>query len=249
MPPNPERTARAGMGMMPSSATTGTDGRFRLDVEPGEYRLSARAQGFTGEPVTVTVGESGTNDVRVALSRGTSIRGRVVDARGQGVAGLNVVAYSSEGEAPRFGGGTMSLGDGSFEIGGLGNGDYSLASQSELGLFAMRPGVAAGSQDVTLTLRRGGRALVTVLGPDGAPVHGAFASVRRVSGHVLFAIGGGMPTDARGTTEFNVPVGAVEIRATTKEGLEGVATPGVSEGAMVAAEIRLAPPKEAPAPR
>jgi hypothetical protein len=232
---------------MTSGAITGADGRFRLDVEPGEYKLSARAQGFTGDPVTVTVGESGTSDVRLALTRGTSIRGRVVDARGQGVAGLPVMAAQADGDGSRFGGMAMTLGDGTFEIGGLGSGSYTLSSQSELGLFALRPGVAAGSDDVTLTLRRGGRALVTVLGPDGAPVRGAFASVRRVSGIVTGGMGG-MPTDARGNTELTAPVGAVEIRA-GKDELEGAVTVNVSEGATVAAEIRLAPHKQGPASR
>src|SRR5262249_7846925 len=146
MPSTPDRTPRAGMAMS-ATATTGGDGRFRLDLEPGEYKLMARAQGYTGEPVTVTVAWSGGNEVRLPPSRGNSIRGRVVDARGQGVAGLSVTAFAIEGEVSRLGGATMSLGDGSFEIGGLGSGDYSLMSQSGLGLFALRPPVAARTHD------------------------------------------------------------------------------------------------------
>jgi hypothetical protein len=137
----------------------------------------------------------------------------------------------------------MSMPDGTFEIAGLAAADFNLVAQSELGYFALRPGVSAGSSDVALTLRRGGRVVVTVLGPDGAPVRGASASVRRVSGTVAWGIGAMMQTDARGNTEINVPVGSVELRATKEGGLEGFATVAVSEGATMPVEITLAPRK------
>jgi hypothetical protein len=139
----------------------------------------------------------------------------------------------------------MALADGAFEIVGLAAGDYNLVAQSDLGMFALRPRVAAGTQDVTLTLRPGGRVIVSVVGEDGAPVKGALASVRQVSGIVAIGIGG-MPTDARGNAELSVPVGTVEIRAGKEGGLEGTGTVAVPEGATVPLEIRLAPRKEAP---
>jgi hypothetical protein len=55
-----------------------------------------------------------------------------------------------------------------------------------------------------------------------------------------------MQTDARGNTEINVPVGAVELRATMEGGLEGFATVAVSEGATMPVEITLAPRKAPP---
>lgn len=244
----PDPNARFGMPSM-STGMTGADGRFRLDVEPGEYRLSARAEGFSGETINLTVAESGASDLRVALTRGMSIRGRVVDARGQGVGGLRVGAATSDVAAPGWGGATMSMADGTFEIAGLAAGEFNLVAQSELGFFALRPSVPAGTSDVTLPLRRGGRVLVTVLGPDSTPVRGAFASVRRVSGTVAWGIGAMVQTDAHGNTELNVPVGAVEIRANREGGLEGVATVAVSEGATVPVEVTLAPRKETPPPR
>jgi protocatechuate 3,4-dioxygenase beta subunit len=224
-----------------SNTMTGADGRFRLDVEPGEYQVSGRAEGFTGETVTLNVGESGASDVRLALSRGLSIRGRVVDARGQATGGVRVGAVT--GEAGTWAGWANSMPDGTFEIAGLAAGDLNLVAQSELGFFALRPGVSAGSSDVVLTLRRGGRVAVTVLGPDGAAVRGASVSVRRVSGMAASGIGATMPTDARGNTEINVPAGSVELRATLEGRLEGFATVAVSEGATVPVEITLAPRK------
>jgi protocatechuate 3,4-dioxygenase beta subunit len=223
-----------------ANAVSGADGRFRLDVEPGEYKLSARADGFSGETVTVDVAESGTGDVRLALSRGLSIRGRVVDARGQGLGGMRVGAVTGDLESARWGGAAMSLPDGAFEIGGLSSGDFNLVAQSDLGFFALRPSVAAGTSDVTLTLRRGGRVAVSVVGPDGAPAAGAFASVRRVSGVVALGLSSMMRTDARGNTELSVPVGSVEVRVTKEGGLEGLATVAVSEGVTVPVEVTLA---------
>jgi hypothetical protein len=53
-----------------------------------------------------------------------------------------------------------------------------------------------------------------------------------------------MPTDARGNTELNVPVGSVELRVTKEGGLEGFATVAVSEGATIPVEVTLAARKE-----
>jgi hypothetical protein len=167
----------------------------------------------------------------------------VVDARGQGVGNLRVGAVTGDLESPRWGGAAMAMADGTFEITGLPAGDFNLVAQSDLGFFALRPAVTAGSSDVTLILRRGGRIALTVLGPDGNPVRGAFTTIRRVSGVVAFGIGAMMPTDMRGNTELNVPVGAVEVRATMEGGLEGFATVAVTEGAVTPAQISLAPRK------
>jgi len=245
---HPDPNARLAMAAMANSMT-GTDGRFRLELEPGEYKVSARAEGFSAETLTVNIGDSGANDVRLALSRGLSIRGRVVDARGQGVGSLRVGAVTSDLDSPRWGGAGMSTPDGTFEIAGLAAGDFNLVAQSELGFFAIRPAVTAGTSDVTLTLRRGGRIVVTVLGADGNPARGAFTAVRRVSGVVANGIGAMMPTDARGNSELNVPVGTVEVRATMEGGLEGLAIVTVSEGATVPLEITLAPSKSGPSTR
>jgi len=240
MSARPDPNARFGTAAV-SNAMTGADGRFRLDVEPGEYKVSARADGYSGETLTLSVGDMGASDVRLALGRGLSIRGRVVDARGQGIGGLRVGAVTGDVDSPRWGGAATSMADGTYEIAGLAAGEFNLVAQSELGFFAVRAGVAAGTSDATLTLRRGGRVVVTVLGPDGAPVRGASASVRRVSGTVAWGIGAMMQTDMRGNTEINVPVGSVEIRATMEGGLEGFATVAVTEGATIPVEITLAP--------
>ena len=229
-----------------ASAMVGADGRFRLEVEPGEHNLSARAEGYGNQSQTVSVADSGVADVRVTLSRGLSIRGRVTDVGGRPLGGLRVAAVAGDAEKPRFGGITQSLPDGTFEIGGLAAGAYGLIAQSDLGLFALRPAVSAGAEGVALTLRRGGRVIVTAIGPDGAPVRGAFATVRSVSGMVAWGIGGLVGTGDQGVVEMVVPVGTVDLHV-TMGGLTGSATVGVAEGVAVPIEVRLAP-KEARAP-
>jgi hypothetical protein len=230
-----------------ANAVAGVDGRFRLEVEPGEHKLTVRSQGYGTENQTVSVADSGSAEVRVSLSRGLAIRGRVTDASGGPLGGLRVAAVAGDVEKPRMGGFTQSLPDGTFEIGGLAAGAYGLIAQSELGLFALRPAVSAGAEGVALTLRRGGRVVVTAIGPDGAPVSGAFATVRNVSGMPAWGIGGGV-SDRQGVLEMAVPAGTVALHVGTESGLEGSATVGVAEGVAVPVEVRLAT-KEASAPR
>src|SRR5262249_50639426 len=155
------------------------------EVDPGEYKLVTRAEGYGGDPLTVTASESGTSDLRIVLSRGLSIRGRIVDARGQPGGGLRVGALPADKDSSLHAGSAQCMADGTFEISGLTAGRYNLhSSQSELGLTAFRAGVSAGTADVTLTLRGGGRVLISVIGPDGAPASGARAVVSRIGGEV-----------------------------------------------------------------
>jgi hypothetical protein len=114
------------------------------------------------------------------------------------------------------------------------------AWSEELG-FALRAGVAAGAEGVTLALRPGSRAQVTVDGPDGTPEENASVSVVRV-GEV------GVPdlqlpgtTNDEGEVDLTLPPGMVELRAWAR-GLEGRSQVSVPEGGSLAVEIRLAAP-------
>jgi Carboxypeptidase regulatory-like domain len=222
-----------GRPLFGSGAETGDDGRFQIDVEPGDYRVSAAAEGYGRAEVETSVGSAGAGDLRLALTRGLTLDGRVVDARGNGIAGLNVLAEASDSEGGRLsGGGANTLPDGSFRIGGLKAVPHRLSAWSELGAFARRESVTPGDKDVVLTLRPGGRVSVRVLGPDGQPIEGAWASVVNV--------GMGSRTDARGLAEVMTPAGTVELRA-GKDRLEGRTTVTVAERGTAAAEIKLAP--------
>ncbi len=217
------------------SGTTGPDGRFRLEVDPGEYRVGARAERYSGQPVTVTVGEAGTSDVRIALVHGLAISGRVVDAARRPVAGAMVFAMGGEAGG---GGMAMSEPDGSYRVEGLTEAAYDLSVRTEFSLFAARGGVRAGATDVVLTLRPGGRVAVRVLGPDGGPVSRAGVGVVRANG--IRVSGMGVATDAQGMAEIDALSGEVELRAATSA-MEGKATVSVIEGGTAAVEIRLQP--------
>jgi len=223
-----------------SGAETSDDGRFQIDVEPGDYRVSAGAEGYGRAEVEASASSGGGGDLRLALTRGLTLAGRVVDARGNGIAGLNVLAEAPGPEGRSLsGGGANTLPDGSFRIGGLKAIPHRVTAWSELGDFGRREGVTPGDKDVVLTLRPGGRVSVRVVGPDGQPVEGAWASVVNP--------GMGSRTDARGMAEVLVPAGTVELRA-RKLQLEGRVTVTVAERGTAAAEIKLAAPRVSGSP-
>jgi protocatechuate 3,4-dioxygenase beta subunit len=220
-----------------SGAETGDDGRFQIDVEPGDYRVSAGAEGYGRAEVEASASSGGAGELRLALTRGLTLAGRVTDARGNSIAGLNVLAEASGSEGGRLSsGGASTLPDGSFRIGGLKAIPHRVTAWSNLGDFGRRDGVTPGDKDVVLTLRPGGRVTVRVVGPDGQPVEGAWASVVNV--------GMGSRTDARGLAEVMTPAGTVELRA-GKDRLEGRTTITVTERGTAAAEIKLAMPAQA----
>ena len=106
---------------------------------------------------------------------------------------------------------------------------HSVFAQSSAGVFATRQGVTPGDRDVLLTLRPGGKVVVRVVGPEGQPVEGAWAT---------FASFMGARTDARGVAEMTAPAGTFELRA-GKDKLEGSATVTVAERGTAAVEIKL----------
>jgi hypothetical protein len=237
----------------PAHTQAGADGRFQLELDPGDFSVTASADGYAATQSAVTVGENGASDLRLALSRGASIAGRVVDATGRTVGSL-MVSASPEGDFPPGGvpisrtGFGDSAADGTFTITGLPEGRYTISSGDELGGFGVLPDVAAGSKGVLLRLAPGGRVRATVLRPDGAPAHPMFVSVSRVDGRQVMPYRGGGQTDASGTAEFAVPAGNLTLRAGDVE-QEGTASVTVSPSETAAVEIRLAPRKKGPGTR
>lgn len=226
------------------TSMTGSDGRFLMELEPGEYRVMAGSDGYAGEKTDLTVDAGGVPDLRLSLARGGSITGRVVDHAGRGVGGLYVNASSGEG-VQRYGGMGQTLPDGSFRIDGLAAATYVVVAQSDLGGFGMRSGVSVGQEGITLTLRPGGRVQVRVREPDGTPAAKAYVRILGVGGSRIGLMTGGQGTTGDGVADIATPAGAIEIEA-RKEKLKGTVVVDVSTGATVPAEITLAP--EAPVP-
>src|SRR5207244_3311557 len=118
-----------------SGGDAGEDGRFRLEVEPGDYTVHAAAENYGPAVTEVSVGTSPGSDVRLALGRGLTLSGRVVDVGGRGVGGLQVRAMSLEGGSNRTGGGAMTLPDGTFQVGGLRSAPYRVFARRAIGAF------------------------------------------------------------------------------------------------------------------
>lgn len=97
------------------------DGRFRVEgLEPGDYRVVARADGTTraqSEPIKIAEGQSVENVV-IEVDRGATVEGRVLDPTGAPVANADVRAFEPP-PAPGAGGNEMVIGRG-IRIGGRG---------------------------------------------------------------------------------------------------------------------------------
>jgi hypothetical protein len=243
----PKRSSPAAFPSGPEGvggAAAGPDGRFELELEPGEYSLSAFLEDYVGERINLKVGASGASGVRLLVSPSLTIRGSVRDGSGRGVPGLSVWAAAQDISAepginpPGSTSSAQTLADGSFVLDRLAARRYNLLVNSRLGGFALKPGVRPGKQEVELRLEPGGRVLLQVRGPEGLPVEGAFARLLSVNGFKVWAYFGEYTTSAEGTVEVPLPAGSVEIEI-SKEKLKGEATVQVSPGATVPAEVAL----------
>jgi hypothetical protein len=228
--------------------TAGPDGRFQLEVEPGDYRVgaSSREEGYGSAEVEVAVGASGVSDVRVAVPKGLAIAGRLTDMSGRPVVGASVFAQTPEGSGGGYGWGD-SLGDGTFKIGGLKEGTYVVTAFLEAGMFGLAPAVVAGAKSANVVLRPGGRLDVTIVGASGEPIAGAWPSVSRVDGVSVRMFGRPLrPTNDQGFTEMLVPSGDLVVGA-RKGPLNGSAEAHVDPGERGVLRITLkAGPTQAP---
>jgi protocatechuate 3,4-dioxygenase beta subunit len=214
-----------------SSGRTGDDGRFQLELEPGDYRVRASADDYGSTTAEASVGADGGGDLTLTLGRGLPLSGTVVDARGHGIGGLQVLANPSGGQ-----GGTgyaMSRQDGTFSMSGLTAGGYSVTTHTDLGAFARTVSVKGGDKDIVLTLRPGGRVTVRVVGGDGQPIAGA--QVFDIQGSTYAS------TDAGGIAELAVPAGKSDMRA-SKDRLDGAVPVEVGEGGVLVIDLKLEPP-------
>ena len=236
--PNDKAKADPGGG---GSARTGADGRFQFDADPGEYKLSAGAEGYASTNTVVTVAATGLSDARLELEKGFEIKGRVLDASGQGVPGLYVSARSTTGDME--GKGAQTLPDGTFRMAGLPARPFNLCAGTELAGYAVRMGVSPGGPDVTLTLRPAAKVRLLIKGPDGAPMAKAWPNVTKLGGAPISVswMGPRAPSDSAGMAEMSTPAGALEIEVWSPT-YKGKTTVSVAEGATATAEVTLTEP-------
>ncbi|MFT7461782.1 MAG: protocatechuate 3,4-dioxygenase beta subunit [Pseudohongiellaceae bacterium] len=172
------------------------EGRFTMeDVTPGLFSLMLMADGYAQTllpTVEVTEG-SGASGVIIMVSEESSVTGQVVSGRtGQGIPGAKVTTGKTDAMnawKQMFSGPvqeTTTLGDGLFELGGLGDDPVTLTIQDQdhrevvIPNLALRPGQ---TYDIGLvTLPPGGTIHGTVYGPDARPESGVPVMVSDVLG-------------------------------------------------------------------
>lgn len=218
--------------------------------------LRASAKGYVRGKLEASIPAG---DLRVALTRASTIKGRVVDADGLGIGGVSVVATEPEhGESGR----SSSVQGGSFEIGFLLPAPHNLCAGSALTGFAVAGNVSPSEEDVLLKLSPSGHVRLTVRGDDGAPFRGAAAFPLRVDGLVIGGCSDVLTepdsaglrsfneSDSKGVLEIGTPVGIVELKVlegirvigkdTPKETLEATVTVTVTEDQPAVAAVELA---------
>jgi len=102
-------------------------GRFEVRVPRGDYDVVASAQGWA--PSAPTHASAGTTDLRIALSTGATLRGKVVDAADQQPIGYARVTREAPGggaSAQPYNPGTVARPDGTFELTGIPPGPLSI---------------------------------------------------------------------------------------------------------------------------
>jgi protocatechuate 3,4-dioxygenase beta subunit len=169
------------------------NGEFKLSCrQPGQYIVQANAPGYAGcfsLPVTIAKGQN-LFDVNVLMTRGGTIRGRVVDDQGNPVARASVTTRDHEWTDDLF---TQTLGDempaiatertaktksdGTFQIEGLTPSDYLLDVQHAEYSRTFQVPFRVNENQVTdagdVRLIRGGVVQGTVWSPQGTPLPGA----------------------------------------------------------------------------
>ena len=224
-----------------TGAESGADGRFAMEVEPGDIRLRVRASGYAEGGLDLNVGQGGLNDVRLELVKGEALEGRVVDAQGRPVPGLPVTAMSAGPREGRSTGFTNTLADGTFRLEGVANKPHAVLAGSPRAGYAFRPSAAPGARDVVLTLQPGGKVQVQVVGPGGEPVDGATVSLESLGGVPAFMPFGNPTTNSQGVAELDLPSGTVELDS-RKGDLRGRGTVNVGVGGAASLEIKLSGP-------
>ncbi len=136
---DPIRNARVALSPEPPQSPvvlTDSDGAFRLTAPAGPYRLVVRKTGFAQSDVPATAPGGA---VEVRLKRGAAIAGRIVDERGEPVAGVKISALKAESGQRSTAGSTAETDDrGEYRLGGLPDGAFVVGVTTP-GAVGVRP--------------------------------------------------------------------------------------------------------------
>jgi hypothetical protein len=236
------RSTKSGTSSSDAGLQVGADGLFELELEPGEFTIVVRADGYASVEEKVSVAEGGRSDLVFALSSGLHITGRVVDASGRGLGNVRVMAVEDSPDisaVPTRTGQATTIPDGSFSLDDLSRGRYNiLVASVDAEGFAFLPSVASGADDLDLVLRPGGKVEGLVVDAEGAPVANAIVALAAIDGRKVRGVQS--RTDGSGRLELKAPRGNLTIKAVVPDGPEGLAAVAVSENATARVEIVLA---------
>jgi carboxypeptidase family protein len=167
-PPRPTagRGGPFGPGWRPMQAQTDESGRFVIEkVEPGTYRLEVQKTGFApagvdGRGSTAAVAAGKTTEVALVLHKGGVIAGKVLDAQGEPLADVRLMAMRRM-ERPAgmpgpagagvflvpapFSGQQQTNDLGEYRIAGLAPGEYYVAATPNRGMSLGGPGTVPAS--------------------------------------------------------------------------------------------------------
>ena len=147
--------------------TSDSEGHFALATGAGALLVRATAEGYSAEAVRAV---APSEDLKLVLTPGSTIRGRVVIARtGEPAEAVEVKAKPVLG-APRVAG-VVSDADGNFTLGGLEPGSYQLLAHSERfranDVRTIQVGLATNVEDIVVEVEPAVSVLGHVLIGDG----------------------------------------------------------------------------------
>lgn len=212
-----------------------TDGSFAIgSLDPGAYVLEAAAKGFAptrSDPFTVVTGET-RSGVEIALIRGATLRGSIVDPDGQPVSGARITLRENGYQGHALGGLLAILGgpqipsptattrgDGEFVMANLPPGIWQVDIE-KIGFMHNPVNDVALADDKTTDLRviplsRGGTILGQVVDGGGSPFAAGVVTCTNQMGPAFTGVvfNREVRPDANGRFEFaNVPPGEFVVQ-------------------------------------
>ncbi len=232
------------MSQSAAHATTSEDGRFVLEeVDPGELRLSAEAEGYRSEELASLAVEPGRDleNVRVVMRPGATVSGRVTDGEGRPVADV-MVGLAESGMSFSISSGGTTDAEGRYRLEGVAPGRRTVTARHDAFQPATREiEVELGDNRLDLAFERGSTVSGQVIDEAGRPISGALVQLLAPS---MFSWRGqsGMSDTTGAFSIAGVPEGTFSLQASK----EGFATTAVEElevgpGDLPFVEIRLSP--------
>ncbi len=232
-------------GFVPQTVTTGQGGGFSVEVEAGEYLVSARRGSEAGaldRPLTVSAGRTVRN-VQVRLGSAAVLEGRVVARATQApVAGarVDVSPYGRSGDSGR----TVTDEEGRFSVGALAPGSYDVVVSAPGFSTLARRGLTVASGErftLELALTGTGAAEGQVRDGKGQPIMGVLVAAGERWSIALGNPAAESRTDSEGRYRLEgLDPGRLFLTARWEGASAGVSLPvEVKEGATASVDFTL----------